>query len=274
MSQPMLNASYTLEARNSLGGRVENYAAVLLGAGAVASVSIVAEDSDEGIDRGARLAGLASSWTLGRYAVATTAASFARAASADGPFNALEIGVRLTDAVDSVPLSGLDMNAGLAGDCAAATNCTAARLGTAQRLVYGRLAVSPAFGPETRDLPVPLEAQRFDGGAFVVESADNCTTYQSLGATLSGYSGNLEAGDTAVIAPGPATSFIGGQANPTAPLMLSAPGMGNDGAADVVFDAPAWLEFDWIGSGVTDPRATVRFGRYRGHDRVIYWREL
>ncbi|WP_250656328.1 DUF6701 domain-containing protein [Alkalimarinus coralli] len=40
-----------------------------------------------------------------------------------------------------------------------------------------------------------------------------------------------------------------------------------------------WLKYDWDGSGsisgsVDAPSATATFGRYRGHDRIIYWREV
>lgn len=37
-----------------------------------------------------------------------------------------------------------------------------------------------------------------------------------------------------------------------------------------------WLKFDWDQDGSHDddlPTATVTFGSYRGHDRVIYWQE-
>jgi MSHA biogenesis protein MshQ len=55
--------------------------------------------------------------------------------------------------------------------------------------------------------------------------------------------------------------------------MLSAPGFGNDGSVSVILDVPDWLEFDWFGSGAADPAGTATFGRFRGHDRIIYWSE-
>jgi len=37
-----------------------------------------------------------------------------------------------------------------------------------------------------------------------------------------------------------------------------------------------WLKFEWggYGTGYIDPSATATFGTYRGHDRIIYWREI
>jgi hypothetical protein len=63
---------------------------------------------------------------------------------------------------------------------------------------------------------------------------------------------------------------VGGAADPAAPVTLAPPGFGNDGTVDVTLDVPAWLEFDWQGTGLEDPVGTAAFGRFRGHDRVIY----
>jgi MSHA biogenesis protein MshQ len=56
--------------------------------------------------------------------------------------------------------------------------------------------------------------------------------------------------------------------------LISAPGAGNTGSVDLTYDAPAWPEFDWNGSGAEDPTGTASFGHYRGHDKVIYWHEV
>ena len=63
-----------------------------------------------------------------------------------------------------------------------------------------------------------------------------------------------------------------------AALLLSAPGVGNTGrvSIDVDLSTMPWLQFDWTGNGsYTDNplQAFGIFGRYRGHDRIIYWSE-
>ena len=50
-------------------------------------------------------------------------------------------------------------------------------------------------------------------------------------------------------------------------------GFGNDGAVEVQLGVDAWLEFYWQGTGPEDPRGIATLGRYRGHDRIIFWRE-
>ncbi|MFN3164575.1 MAG: DUF6701 domain-containing protein, partial [Pseudohongiellaceae bacterium] len=78
-----------------------------------------------------------------------------------------------------------------------------------------------------------------------------------------------------------------------APFVTSAPGENNDGLAKVEFDLDDaslpfsldFLSFDWRGVGEIEdvnpdgdyddnPRGTVQFGSFRGHDRVINWQEI
>ncbi|WP_338021783.1 DUF6701 domain-containing protein [Alkalimarinus coralli] len=60
---------------------------------------------------------------------------------------------------------------------------------------------------------------------------------------------------------------------------MTRPGNGNDGSVKIRHAFEWWLKYDWDGSGsisgsVDAPSATATFGRYRGHDRIIYWREV
>jgi MSHA biogenesis protein MshQ len=273
MDQAQLGVSYRLEAREGGGNITQNYDTALLGANAVATLSIAAENADSGVDLGARLSGLARPWAAGTASISTMAATFTRNPSPDGPFDALSIGLRAADPLLNTTLLGANMNAATSGDCAVAANCDAVKLGSSTRIRYGRLMVKPSFGPETRDLGVALEAQYFDGSLFARNALDSCTSYSRGAATLSAFSGNLAAGETAVTAPIAATALVAGEANASTPLLLSAPGIGNDGAVDVRLDVAPHLEFDWSGSGATDPTGNARFGRYRGTDRIIFWKE-
>ena len=62
---------------------------------------------------------------------------------------------------------------------------------------------------------------------------------------------------------------LGGDFN----LNLMAPVGGAAGALRIGADVPDWLEFDWSGAGNQDPSGVATFGRFRGHDRIIFWRE-
>ena len=71
-----------------------------------------------------------------------------------------------------------------------------------------------------------------------------------------------------------ATTLQNGLSQISAPLRLNAPGLNQYGSLRVEVIVPSWLQFDWDGDGSVDlPTATATFGRYRGSDRVIFWRE-
>ena len=45
----------------------------------------------------------------------------------------------------------------------------------------------------------------------------------------------------------------------------------SDTAASAAMPGVAdWLRYDWFGAGTDDPQGAVTFGRYRGHDRIVY----
>jgi len=231
------------------------------------------EAADDGLDRGARLSPISGDWILGQVLVDEPALAFARAGAPDGPFDPWQLSLRLLDPVDAIELTGRNTNPDTVGDCLAAGNCSHRTLGVATRLVYGRLMVLPAYGPEDRDLAVTLEAQAYANGAFQFHAADSCTEYAAAQAGLSGYTGNLTAAETSVIGPALSVPLLGGRSDASFPLLLAAPGFGYQGGVDLTLDVPSWLEFDWNGSGSEDPMGTATFGRHRGHDRIIYWSE-
>lgn len=52
------------------------------------------------------------------------------------------------------------------------------------------------------------------------------------------------------------------------------PGLPDVGQVEVEYAVPVWLRDDFNNDGtLTSPRAQAQFGVYRGHDRIIYWRE-
>lgn len=130
---------------------------------------------------------------------------------------------------------------------------------------YGRVMLTSVFGPETNDLMMPMSLQYFDGNQFINNNEDNCFQYQAARLTFSPL-GNL-AGDSA-------TNFA---TQGIAPLRLLAPGAGNIGTRVMAYPVPDWLKFDWDGESATpdsDPSAPAIFGRFRGNDRIINWREI
>jgi MSHA biogenesis protein MshQ len=127
-------------------------------------------------------------------------------------------------------------------------------------------------------LEMPLLTQYFDGADWRLNTADSCTLYSASQVQFvpGSFQGDLSAGDTAATLPAAFTSLQNGQSATGSGLWFSAPGVGNSGEVNVVLDLTSsdWLTFDWNGDGTKDnPQATLGFGRYRGSDRIIYWRE-
>jgi MSHA biogenesis protein MshQ len=146
---------------------------------------------------------------------------------------------------------------------------------------FGRLVVDDAYGPQTRDLPVPVRAEYYDGGDFIDNADDYCTTIAPLTAgSLDNWQGNLVEGETDL------SDSSGLLLAGSGEIVLSAPGAGtdgdtNDGSVDLTLDlsitdtSQEWLLNDEDGDGLYEenPLGTASFGMYRGDDRFIYWRE-
>lgn len=271
MGEQGLGISYQVEARGSALNVLKNYDTSLLGSN-IASLVIDAENSNSGVDLSSRVSAPTSTWVNGIRSAATSVAQFSRGAGPDGPYENLQLGLRLIDVVDSLNISNPDMNAGTSGDCSSAANCNAKTIGSTTQVHYGRMEVINSFGPETTSLEVPLRTMIFDGSGFVVNSSDSCSDYEASRAALSNYQDGLPT--VSVLSPGSLTNLVSGVSNPGTGLFLSSPGATNMGSVDLTFDAPSWLEFDWFGSGAEDPMGTAIFGQFRGHDKIIYWREL
>lgn len=275
-----------------------------------ANVEWVAENADNCVNLGARLTAPATSWVNGvRQITATGTTNFARQNSTapDGPFESLQLGLRVTDTLDSRQLQALNMNPNTTGACAGAA-CTAITLGAPLVMRYGRVRLDDAFGPETATLPVNFLTEFWSGNVFIRNNVDSCTTilrsaisYPSgsiatpanltvalTGGTTTGQYGVTAAQNTSVTAAN--IGFATGSANHS----FSTPTGSATGTFTVTVNLASypWLRFDWDGqSGVpsdvncalpnTNPsrspdcnlRANYQFGSYRGHDRVIYWRE-
>lgn len=158
-------------------------------------------------------------------------------------------------------------------------------------LYYGRIYFPPVYGPEifAGDTTVmPFEIQYFDGSIFTLNTADSFVTagdspsrygagtpMQDLSAVTSNHAGNLVAADVTandIDFPDTLTDVINGRGQL---ITIARPGVGKDGTVDVTFPVESWFQYDWNSTGTDiDPTTTVTFGRYRGHDRIIYWREV
>ncbi|WP_028293353.1 LamG domain-containing protein [Oceanobacter kriegii] len=270
MDQYGIDVSYRLVARNSDGYIVTNYE----GAFASATRYWEAEDSDDGIDLSSRIASNSSdagTWSGGVQNRAESL-TFSRASSPDGPYNNLSIALGINDNDGGLSiLDGMDMNPATTGDCIASGACTSQQLGEVD-VRYGVMRLESAFGPETETLQQQVNMVYWDsdGGLWRINTDDNCTVLTADSATLtaSNWSGNLDSGDI--------TASVAQQTtNGTGILQYSAPGVGNDGSVEFTYNVPDWLRGEWDDDGdyADTPTSIIQFGQYRGHDRIIYWRD-
>ena len=218
------------------------------------------------------MSSLISSWVNGVRSSASSIEQFSRLSIPDGPYASVQLGLQLSDSLDGITLNNLNMNAAASGDCVVSANCDAEAIGSTTEVYFGRLEVQNSFGAETSSLEVPLRTMVLGSSGYVVNTADDCSLYQASGVTLSNYQDGLPT--VTVLSPSGATNVSNGTSTKGSGLILSSPGATNTGSVDGTYDAPSWLEFDWQGSGLVDPVGTAIFGQFRGHDKVIYWREI
>lgn len=126
----------------------------------------------------------------------------------------------------------------------------------------GRLKLSNASGSEALALPVPLLAQYHNGTTFVTNTADSCTTLTTPTTANAGLVTTLTTTAT-VLSP-----LVSGDGK----LKLSKPGA--VGYVDITIAAPAWLQYNWKGTGISNPTARATFGIYKNANEFIYMREM
>ncbi|QYK08727.1 DUF6701 domain-containing protein [Shewanella mangrovisoli] len=291
MDQPF-PMSMSLTALNIGGAVTQNYFPPF----SLATAKLVGENNNNGIDLQSRLSALpvnAASWVQGvatvdgayRANLSRVTPNVATNLYQDGPFELLDIGVQLMDN-DPRPnglysyVASPDMDAATTGNC---TNCNAKKI-TTQILRHGRVVMDNTYGPETEILRMPTRAEYWNGANWALNGDDSCTiaTYglasQVDNATL-GYhfDPDLTTGQS-INRSGASSAFQAGQFDLLWRALTSSGNLYR-GQVTAPLDVPTWLEWYWNWNGVSptslsDPRASAFFGRYRGHDRIIYWREV
>ena len=143
---------------------------------------------------------------------------------------------------------------------------------TAPELRYGRMRLTGGSAPESNptnsvSIPVSLSAEYWNGSAFVLNTADNCSAVNF--ANLS-----LEAGLGKSGVAGQLTAGLSGANS----LLVQIPA-NTLGTWPVFYQAPNWLKFDWLKEPqgqplvLENPSAEVSVGRFRGNKRQIFWQE-
>ncbi|MET6759802.1 DUF6701 domain-containing protein [Pseudoalteromonas sp. NCIMB_1079] len=185
---------------------------------------------------------------------------------ADGPFAMVSLMATLSD-IEGATL--IDANDKPNTQTACSGGCNSVRLNTLPiEFRFGRLVLGNNAGSDLDPLLIPMQAQYYNGSGFVNNAEDNCSVFDHTKITQispsspqlayeygTGVSGQLEAGVY------PANNGIYAQPNGLGEFILE-------------YNTYDWLKWDWQGDETQlDPRTILQFGRFRGNDRVIYWRE-
>ena len=142
---------------------------------------------------------------------------------------------------------------------------------------FGRLHINNAYGAETHSLSQLWQMEYYDGSDFVLNDLDDGTPYDlsQIGTItvtdVGDASDPLLASDSTPTDEG---SDSGVFSSGLLTVTWSATAGGRYGTIRFPYSIDSWLQYDWQGSGNEDPQASVTFGQYRGHDRVIYWKEI
>ncbi|MDO3383006.1 DUF6701 domain-containing protein [Gilvimarinus algae] len=289
LQEPAIGLDFTLEAHAFGGGVVSNYDNGL-GYSQTASVSYTAENNDDGTDLSARVSAelepAQAQWGSGVMNASLDDALFARDTVIEAPLTALQLGLRMNDPLDGRALADDQLNThpGASGDCLAAGNCSAAALGNTLTLRYGRLNLASAYGPESLDLPVSFTTEYYNGVRWQTNGQDNCSEIALADIGYPAGSIDVDANRNVTVGGGVSrgeypgaigTDTINFSAG-VAAHYFSAPGNGNTGPFTVTVDLTdyPWLQFNWDTGPDTEITGQYEFGSYRGHDRIIYWREV
>ena len=144
----------------------------------------------------------------------------------------------------------------------------------------GRIKLQNAYGSELLTLPVPLEAQYWNGSSYVRNQLDSCTIIPANSIAMSGYTSNLNACETQI----GYTSGTGLLSNGLSSLLrLTKPGTGNNGSVNLTLNlnsvagntctsastsAATSANLPWFGA---NPTSRETFGIYK--TPIIYMRE-
>ncbi len=194
------------------------------------------------------------------------------------PFDA---DIRLTVEIDDGEAMGMQSlnNIGFATDLNAGGsdyNLTNERL-----LRHGRWKMENAFGPETESLAIKAHAQYYTlQNRFDFNPDDTCTMIPDSAIATSPVGTGMNHLESIAVGSGTSDFSFNSPLLPGVDenFILTSPGAGNVGNVMINVDLSShfWLQFDWDQNGSLDnhPAINASFGQFRGHDKIIYWREV
>ncbi|MBY6187260.1 hypothetical protein KUV89_11580 [Marinobacter hydrocarbonoclasticus] len=142
---------------------------------------------------------------------------------------------------------------------------------------YGRMVIDNVYGSENQALTLPVRAEYYDGSRFVRNALDSCTAYLATDLTFDNDGLSASGGGILDAGRGRLTIAPAGKAlDALAEYQLVFPHhlqwyWGRLAAQDAL--GRQCVESDGTSNRLCNPKARVTFGRFRGHDKVIFRRE-
>ncbi|SFB77477.1 LamG domain-containing protein [Pseudoalteromonas denitrificans] len=216
-----------------------------------------------------RFTDVTGAWANGIYTVNSANFTLKRDSQVDGAFSDVQFVLMAADGETTRFTELINKNENpdvnnLSSTCIG-TACTGVTLGAINNFRYGRVVLENNYGSELEDILVPMKVEYWDNtiGSFRLSNLDSCTDYNLADLTI----------EPSYSKSGVDATFIFGQYPTGGGLKLDAPNV--NGSTQVEFNVFDYLQFDWkpLIAGDENPTANIQFGRYRGNDRVISWRE-
>lgn len=280
MDQPALGVSLIARAMSKGGTVLSRYtkSSVVPQFPPLADITVAGINASDATDRIGRLVPALPplTWTEGMYDASGTYA-FTRQSIQDGSYEEFKLRTSIIDTKDAIKITKI--NGTTINDTMASSLPTSIR--------FGRLRLLNANGSEKLDLPVKMWVEYWNGTSFVINTDDNCTTFQPNSTTVKNTTSGISGSSVSGTAPINVTKGTGS-------IILKKPtqvtGKGSvdicvdlDGTSGAVRDASCaatvkanlpWLQGAWNGTAFDDdPTARVTFGVFKSGP-VIYLREL
>jgi MSHA biogenesis protein MshQ len=280
----------TVLARNAAGTTTANYSGAMwkLVTGGISQAYSPLSPASPGLDvSGATTPSLTSN-SNGTGVLATSSSDLLKfTRSPTTPLAPFSAAISLTWGVSDTSESAVTGNGTIATTAPLTFSSIAFDAGNAFR--YGILKLASAYGSELTNLPVPVEAQYWDGARFATNTSDQCTSLPTVIMAMGNYQRNLTACETGLASATLRLSSGRGY------FTLIKPGAGNSGSMDINLQlgatatgstcvgtggsataasagSLAWLQGKWSGSNYDqNPSARASFGQYKSP--LIYLRE-
>ncbi|WP_051484728.1 DUF6701 domain-containing protein [Shewanella waksmanii] len=236
------------------------------------------------------LSGSVSYLTLTANSVylASGTVKYQRGTAPVAPFDALfDLTLAIEDVTDA---DGICYKADYDGSC---LSYTFTNIGEDKNIGqrYGRLVLDNGYGPQSESLRLPLRTEYVSAvdavsgnPTWITNTDDSCSVFNTLASV-----DDSEIPETGLFMDYP-NGFPEIDAFVEPSLLIQSSTISN-GVGNIYFQVPnttgevplkqhvaPWLKWywNWDGAGSTlyDPRASGFWGTYRGHDKVIFWREV